>query len=175
MSYEDGEPERQEERELRRWNIPIPVIIRGIRSDGSEFDEETITTDAGPSGMCVLLTVPLRSGDKVTVMAPEEDFSSPATVRDVNGMGPNINRVRVTFAKGKSFNRESAAKKYVYDYQMGVWVGYMLEGTYYNSKHEPFGKVEENRILDIDSGEKVFLIRGDRVYDERMNCIGHII
>ena len=175
MSYEDGEPEREDGRDQRRWNIPIPVIIKGVRIDGAEFSEETITADASSSGMCLLLTVAVRTGDRVTVKAPEEKFESPATVRDVTGLGPNINRVRVTFPKGTIFSREPAVKKYVYDYQTAVWVGYMLDGIYYNSKHEPFGKVVDNRILSLDSDEKIFLLRDDRAYDHRMNCIGYII
>ncbi len=119
MSYEDGEVERDsDEREQHRWYIPIPVSVKGVRSDGTEFNEETITADASPSGMCVLLTVVLREGDQVTVTAPEEKFESPATVRFVSGLGPNINRVRVTFPENTIFSRDSAAKKYIYDFQL---------------------------------------------------------
>jgi len=176
MSFEEEEEDRRsDDRKEIRWNIPIPVSIKGVRSNGTEFNEETITTDACPSGMCVLLTLELRTGDQVTVRAPEEKFESSATVRRVSALGPGMNRVRIAFPKGVRFTRESAAKKYVYDYHLEEWVGYILGAIYYTPKHEPFGKIEENQIVELDSGAVVFRIRANQVYDLHGYCIGHII
>lgn len=173
MPYEEEEIE--DRRKDRRWNIPIPVSIKGVRSDGTEFNEETITADASPTGMCVLLTVELRKGDQVTVTAPEEQFESPAIVREVSTLGPNMNRIRVLFPDGTKFTREAAAKKYVYDYQWGNWVGYILDGIYYNTKYEPFGRAGEYKVLALDSDEILFVLRVGCAFDVRGNCIGHII
>jgi hypothetical protein len=173
--YEQDEGHESEQREELRWNIPVPVFIKGVRNDGAEFNEETITTDASPSGMCVLLTLELRTGDQVTVTAPEERFESSAAVMHVSALGPSMYRVRIVFPKNTRFARDSAAKKYVYDYAFGNWVGYILDGTYYNSKHEPFGKIEDNKIVSLDSETVVFRLRAGRAYDTRGKCIGHII
>ena len=176
-SYANDEAEGKPDhgRKEIRWNIPIPVRVRGTGSDGKEFEEESITADASPSGMCVLLTVPLRRGDQVTVAAPEEAFESLATVATVSALGPNMNRVRVRFPAASKFSRAAAARKYVYDFPSDNWVGYIESGNYYNSKHEPFARVEENHIVALDSGSTLFTIRGDRVYDLRGNCLGHLI
>lgn len=175
--YLDEEPEGVQDhgRKEIRWNIPIPVRVRGTGSDGKEFEEESITADASPSGMCVLLTVPLRRGDQVTVAAPEEGFESAATVATVSPLGPNMNRVRVRFPETNKFGRAAAARKYVYDVPSDNWVGYIEGVNYYNSKHEPFARVEGNHILALDSGSTLFTIRADRVYDLRGNCLGHLI
>ncbi len=175
--FEDEEKEREttDRRKEPRWNIPIPVRVRGRRTDGTEFGEETITTDASPSGMCLLLTVALEKGDQLSVTAPEEKFESSATVAHVSALGPNMNRVRVFFPKRVQFGRSAAEKKYVYDYGTENWVGYMTEGIYYNSKHEPFGKIEDQQILSLTSGKVLFKLSTGRVFDLRMNCIGHII
>lgn len=173
MSYEDEEVE--DRRQERRWNIPIPVFVKGVRNDGKEFNEETITADASPSGMCVLLTVELRKGDQVTVTAPEEKFESTAIVAHVSTLGPNMNRARVNFPDATRFSREAAAKKYVYDYQWGNWIGYMLDGIYYNTKYEPFGRVGEFRIFAMDSDETLFVLRVGCAFDIHSKCMGHII
>ncbi len=176
-SYLDDESEDKPDhgRKEIRWNIPVPVRVKGTGSDGKEFDEESITADASPSGMCVLLTVPLRRGDQVTVAAPEEGFESPATVATVSALGSNMNRVRVRFPETIKFSRAAAARKYVYDFSSDNWVGYIEDSNYYNSKHEPFARVEGNHILALDSGNTLFTIRGERVYDLRGNCLGHLI
>jgi hypothetical protein len=176
-AYLNEEPEGQLDhgRKELRWNIPIPVRVKGTASDGKEFDEESITADASPSGMCVLLTVPLLRGDRVTVIASEEGFESPATVTEVSPLGLNMNRVRVRFAASGKFSRASAARKYIYDYSSDNWIGYIFEGIYYNSKHEPFGKLEGNRVVAVDSGNTLFTIRGERFYDLRGHCLGHVI
>ncbi len=171
---EEGRETPNRRRELR-WNIPIPVRVKGRRTDGTEFDEETITTDASPSGMCILLTVALEKGDRLSVTAPEEKFESSATVDQVSALGLNMNRVRVFFPKRVQFGRSAAEKKYVYDYGAENWVGYMTEGIYYNTKHEPFGNIEDQQILSLTSGKVLFKLSTDRVFDLRMNCIGHII
>jgi hypothetical protein len=173
----DGEerPQDSDERAERRWNIPIPVSVKGLQGDGTEFQEETITADASPSGMCLLLSSKPERGNRLIVAAPEENFESPAKVLTVSPLGANMNRVRVTFPKGTKFARNSAAKKYVYNYESGEWVGYIVEDTYYDTKHEPFGKVDENHIISPDSGTVLFHIRAGNVYDKRGNCIGHLI
>ena len=174
IELEDGNRKPDERKELR-WNIPIPVSVKGVRRDGTEFNEETITADASPSGMCVLLTVALRKGDQVTVTAPEERFESSATVRYVSALGPGMNRIRVNFPKSARFTRESAAKKYLYDYHNEEWVGYILDDIYYDTKHQPFGKIENNKIVSLDSGAVLFDLRAGRAYDTHGNCIGHLI
>lgn len=176
MGYFDLESEESEDkRKERRWNIPIPVRVKGVGSDGKEFEEESITADVSPSGMCLLLTISMQNGDQVTVVAPEEGFQSTATVTHTSPLGPSMNRVRVQFPKAVRFGRAAAAKRYVYDYAIDNWVAYLFEGTYYNSKHEPFGKVEDKTVISVDLGRPLFLIKGDRVYDLRGNCVGHLI
>ena len=176
MWFEQEEEDRKsDERKERRWNIPIPVSVKGVRRDGTEFNEETITTDASPSGMCVLLTLELRKGDQVTVTAPEEGFESSATVRHVSALGPGMNRIRLNFPKSARFTRESAARKYVYDYYRGEWVGYIFDNIYYDTKHKPFGKIENNKIVSLVSGAVLFNLSAGCAYDTRGNCIGHII
>jgi hypothetical protein len=86
-----------------------------------------------------------------------------------------MNRVRVRFPQPGRFSRTAAARKYVYDYPSDNWVGYTFEGIYYNSKHEPFGKVEGGRIISLESGNTLFMLREERVYDLRGNCLGHLI
>jgi hypothetical protein len=175
MWFEEEEVRKSDERKELRWNIPIPVSIKGVRRDGTEFNEKTITADASPSGMCVLLTVALHKGDQVTVTAPEEKFESSATVRYVSALGPNMNRIRIHFPKSVRFNRESAQKKYLYDYHNEEWVGYILDDIYYNTKHQPFGKIENKKITSLDSRAVLFDLRAGRAYDTHGNCIGHLI
>jgi hypothetical protein len=121
------------------------------------------------------LTLVLRVGDQVTVTAPEERFESSATVCWVGALGPGMNRIRINFPKSARFNRESAAKKYVYDYYRGEWVGYIFDNIYYNTKHEPFGKIENNKIVSLVSGALLFDLSMGRAYDTHGNCIGHLI
>jgi hypothetical protein len=167
---------RSDHREERRWNIPIPVRVKGTRGgDGTEFEEETITADASPSGMCILLTVRLEMGEQILVVAPEEEFESPAVVVQVSSLGTGMNRARVQFPTGRKFGRAAAKKKYIYDYAAENWAGYICDGIYYNSKHEPFGKLEENLILSMSTGEILFRLARGRMFDQRGNCLGHII
>jgi len=176
MSFEEEEEDRKShDRQGLRWNIPVPVYVKGVLRDGTEFSEETITSDASPSGMCILLSLVLHEGDQVTVKALEERFESSATVRHVSPLGTGMNRIRITFPKSTRFTRDTAAKKYIYDYYREDWVGYMLDNVYYNTKHEPFGKVENNKILSLASGAVLFSLDAGRAYDTRGNCIGHII
>ncbi|MFB3920876.1 MAG: PilZ domain-containing protein [Terriglobia bacterium] len=176
-SYLDEEPEGKPDhgRKEIRWNIPVPVRVKGRGSDGKEFDEESITADASPSGMCVLLPVSPRRGDTLTLTAPEEGFESPAAVTTVTPLGANMNRVRLRFPAGTRFNRSAAARKYVYDFPSENWVGYIEGENYYNSKHEVFARLEGSRIMALDTGNLLFHLRGDRVYDLRGNCLGHLI
>ncbi len=175
MDYDQLEDNNSDNRKERRWNIPIPVVVRGLRADGTEFKEETITADASPTGMCLLLTLGLKKGEQLNIAAPEEKFESPATVCNVSALGPNMNRIRVAFPKTTTFKRALADKKYVYDYYWGNWVGYIQEGVYYNTKYEPFGKVEGNKIVSLDSGAVLFTIREGCVYGARGEKIGDLI
>lgn len=173
--FEEEGGARANERKETRWNIPIPVLVKGTGKDGKDFEEETITADASPSGMCLLLTVEPKRGAEVRVTAPEEGFESPATVTSLSALGPGMNRVRLRFPKDKQFGRAAAAKKYVYDFNSDTWIGYLFEGTYYNSKHEPFGKIEKSQIIALDTGRVLFTLRWDALYDLRGNCLGHIL
>jgi hypothetical protein len=173
MSYE--EKQDGDRRHERRWNIPVPVVVRGVGEDGIDFTEETITCNASPSGMCILLSRELQEKQQITVTAPDEQFESQATVRDVSPLGHNMNRVCVDFPKGKKFSRELAAKKYIYDYEWANWIGYIVDNILYSTKHEPLGKVEEFRIVAIDSEAVLYRLRGGRVYDEHAKCLGYII
>jgi len=178
MSFEfevEEEERRSGKRKEPRWKIPIPVSVRGVGRDGTEFKEETITADASPSGMCLTLASALREGEQVTVTAAEERFESSATVRWVSALGPGMNRSGINFPKSARFNRESAAKKYVYDYWAGNLVGYIFDSVYYNANRKPFGKVENNKIVSLLSGSVLFDLMADRAYDTRGKCIGHII
>ncbi len=174
-SYFQHEEEFTEKRKERRWNIPIPVRVKGSLAGGATFEEETVTTDASSTGMCVLVSRELRLNDKVNIIAPEEQFEAVATVVRVNSLGGSINRVRVVFTLSTKFNRAAAAKKYIYDYASNNWVGYTFEGIYYNSKHEPFGTVKGSTIHRLDSDQVLFHLTKDRAYDTHGNCIGHII
>lgn len=173
--FQQDEESWSEKRRANRWNIPVPVHIKVVRNDGTTFEEDSITADVSATGMCVLLAREVERGDQVSIQAPEEGFESAAFITRVSPLGHGMNRVRVVFPADKSFSRRTAAKKYVYDYETDNWVGYISEGTYYNSKHEPFGRVEENTILALDSEKVVFTIKGDRVYNVFKNCIGRII
>jgi hypothetical protein len=173
--FEEEDRTRADDRKETRWNIPIPVLVKGTSKDGESFEEETITADASPSGMCLLLPVEPRRGAVVHVTAPEEKFESPATVTNVSALGAGMNRVRLRFPKENRFGRAAAAKKYVYDFHADTWIGYLLEGTYYNSKHEPFGTLENSRIVSLGTGTILFTLRWDCLYDARGNCLGHIV
>jgi hypothetical protein len=176
MSYEQEEGDRKRNpRKEARWKIPIPVSVKGVRSDGTEFNEETLTADASPSGIKLLVTVVLRKGDQVTVTAPEERFESSATVRWVRALGSGKNRIGINFPRSTRFTRESAAKKYVYDYYRREWVGYIFDNIYYNAKHEPFGKIEHNKIVSLFSGADLFILTESRAIDPRGSGIGDII
>jgi PilZ domain-containing protein len=174
-SYLDQEEEFDERRKERRWKIPVPVRLKGTLADGTAFEEEGVTADVSPSGMCLLVSKDLRVKDLVMIAAPEEQFEAPATVTSVNPLGANLNRIRVAFTPPAEFTRQAAAKKYVYDYGSDNWVGYTAGGKYYNSKHEEFGRVEGATIVRLGSDQILFRLKLDRAYDMRGNCVGHII
>lgn len=175
MSFDDDEQHDVDRRTERRWNIPVPVIVKGVGRDGVEFSEDSITSDASPSGMCILLSVNLREGQQIHVTAPDEKFESHAIVRDVSSLGANMNRVRVDFPKDKKFGRSLSAKKYIYDYEWANWIGYIVDNILYSTKYEPLGRVEEFRIVAMDSDAVLYRLRGDRVFDEHAKCLGYII
>jgi hypothetical protein len=172
---EDRGGQASNARKEPRWNIPVPVTVRGTWPDGSAFEEESITADASPSGMCLLLPVPLGRGSLIHIVATEEGFESPALVTDSSPLGSTLHRIRVRFEGNKTFGRETAARKYVYDNASDNWIGYLFEGIYYNSKHEPFGKVEGVKIVSLETGKDLFVLRWDSFYDLRGNCLGHLI
>ncbi|MBI1940989.1 MAG: PilZ domain-containing protein [Acidobacteria bacterium] len=173
--FQQDEVSWSEKRRSPRWNIPVPVHIKVVRNDGTTFEEDSITADVSATGMCVLLAREVERGDQVSIQAPEEGFESAAFITRVSPLGLGMNRVRVVFPPERTFSRRTAGKKYVYDYENDNWVGYISEGTYFNSKHEPFGRVKENTIVALDSEKVVFTIKGDRVYNVFRNCIGRII
>jgi hypothetical protein len=178
MQFEtDEEPRRTsaDDRKERRWNIPIPLRVRATRSNGTEFEATSVTADASPSGMRFILPEWLPQGSRVHVVAPEEQFESPALVTTVSSLDSDHHLVRVRFTGEKQFERATAAKKYAYDYQTQSWFGYLFEGIYYNSKHEPFGKLVGPRIVSLETSKDLFILRWDKLYDLRGNLIAHMI
>jgi PilZ domain-containing protein len=173
-SYFDQEEEFNERRKERRWNIPVPVRLKGTLADGAAFEEEAATADVSPSGLCVLISKNVRVKDRLVITAPEEQFEAPATVVSVNSLG-NLNRIRMVFTPPAQFARAAADKRFIYDLGNENWVGYTLHGTYYNSKHAEFGRVEGSTIVRLGSDQVLFQLKLDRVYDTRGNCVGHII
>ncbi len=166
--------ERRREKE-KRWNIPVPVRVKGTLPDGTAFEEECVTSDASPGGMCLLIPRGIRVKDTLVITAPEEQFEAPATVVSVSPLGENLHRVRVRFNPPAKFNRQAAAKKYIYDYGSDNWVGYLMAGTYYNSKHEAFGRVQGETVVEAVLEHILFHLKGDKVYDTRGNLLGHLI
>jgi hypothetical protein len=178
MQFESDEDPRRSsvnDRKERRWNIPIPVRVRGKRSDGTEFDIASITADASPSGMRFILPASLPHGSQVHVIAPEEQFESPALVTTVSSLDSEHHLVRVRFTGEKQFERAAAAKKYAYDYHAQSWIGYLLEGIYYSSKHEPLGKLVGPRIVSLETGKDLFILRWDKLYSLHGNLIAHMV
>jgi PilZ domain-containing protein len=174
-SYFDQEEEFDERRKERRWNIPVPVRVKGTLADGTAFEEEAITADVSSTGMCVLIPRDVRVKDPLAIAAPEEQFEALATVVSVNPIGANLNRVRMVFTPPAKFTRAGAAKKYIYDFATDNWVGYTMNGAYYNSKHEEFGRVEGSTVVRLGSDQVLFQLKIDRAYDTRGNCVGHLI
>jgi hypothetical protein len=172
---EAEESQTTERRRESRWNIPFPVRIQGLRDDGSGFEEQTLTADASPSGMCVYLSSKPRQGDEVLVSAPEDAFETMAIVIHISSPGSVSNRISLRFPREIKFLRSHSAKRYVYDFNENLWVSYILEGIYYNAKNEPFGEVRGNGIRSLSDGELMFQIGDGRVYDLRGTCIGHLI
>ena len=178
MQFESDEGPRHtgvDDRKERRWNIPIPVRVRGTRSDGTEFEAASVTSDASPSGMRFTLPEWLPNGSRVHVVAPEEQFESPALVTTVSSLDSHQHLVRVRFTGEKPFQRAAAAKKYAYDYQALRWIGYLLEGIYYDTRPEPIGRLEGHRIVSLETGEDLFVLRWDKLYNLRGNVMAHMI
>jgi hypothetical protein len=117
----------------------------------------------------------LEKGEQFLVAPPKEGSESPAVVVQVSSLGTGMNRMRLQVPKSRKFGRAAAKKKYIYDYGAESWAGCLSNGMSHNSKHEPFGKVEENLILSVSTGRTLFRLAGGRMYDRRGNCLGHII
>lgn len=177
--YEDADPGEQNEAENARkevrWNIPVPVVVRGTYADGTEFEEEGTTEDASPSGMAIYLPAPVKQGSRIQVTVREEGFESSAVVTHSRTMGPSLHRVRVRFDGSKKYDRSAAARKYIYDASSSSWVGYIEGGIYYNSKHEAFGKLQGIKIVSLDTGQDLFVKKWDTFYDLRGNFLGRLI
>lgn len=59
-------PKREEEtRRGSRVSVNVPVILRGIAADGSEFEELTEIVTLSKNGACLLLKGPIQVGMKV--------------------------------------------------------------------------------------------------------------
>jgi hypothetical protein len=177
--YEDVDPGQQSEAENARkevrWNIPVAVVLRGTRTDGTAFEEEGVTEDASPSGMAIFLPASIKKGVKLEVSVRDEAFTSPAVVTDARAMGPNLHRVRVRFEGAKKYDRSTVRRKYIYDASSSSWSGYIEDGTYYNRKHEAHGKLEGNKVISLDAGQDMFVRKDDSFYDLRNNFLGRLV
>ncbi|MBI4164926.1 MAG: PilZ domain-containing protein [Acidobacteria bacterium] len=177
--YEDLEPGQQNEAENARkevrWNIPVPIVVRGTYADGTKFEEEGTTEDASPSGMAIFLPAPIKKGSRLEITAQQEGFTSPAIVTDARAMGPSLHRVRVRFDGPKKYDRGAAARKFIYDTSSSSWAGYIEGGVYFNRKHEAHGKLEGHKVVSLDNGKDMFVKKGDSFYDLRGNFLGRLI
>jgi hypothetical protein len=177
--YEDVDPGQRNENENARkevrWNIPVPVVVRGTLANGKAFEEEGTTEDASPSGMAIFLPAPIKKGSRLEITAQQEGFSSPAIVTDARPMGPSLHRVRVRFEGPKKYDRSASPRKYIYDASSSSWPGYFEGGVYYNRKHEAHGKLEGNKVISLDTGQDMFVKKADSFYDLRGNFLGRLI
>ena len=94
-----------------RLPIRVPIFVKGIDKQGSEYFELTHTIDVSASGACFLSRRPLEimADLLVSIPAPVDinsnmsenyDFKFPAKiVRIDNGLANSNNRVSVRFAK----------------------------------------------------------------------------
>ena len=177
--YEDVDPGLQNEAENARkevrWNIPVPVVVRGTLADGTAFEEEGTTEDASPSGMAIFLPAPIKKGSRLEIIAREDGFAGSAIVTGVRAMGPSLHRVRVRFDGPKRYDRSAAPRKYIYDTSSSSWAGYIEGGIYYNRKHEAHGKLDGHKVISLDTGQDMFVKKGDSFYDLRGNFLGCLI
>jgi uncharacterized cupin superfamily protein len=174
--FDDGRPgEAENARKEVRWNIPVPVVVRGTFADGTQFEDEGVTEDASLSGMAIFLPMPVKTGARLEITVREEDFHSSAVVTEGRAMGPNLHRVRVRFEGGQKYDRRRARRRYLYDASSSSWPGYVEDNIYYNTKHEAFGRLEGNRVVSLDDGQTMFVRRGDSFYDLRNNYVGKLI
>jgi len=177
--YEDIDQGLQNEtengRKEVRWNIPVAVVVRGTRADGTAFEEEGTTEDASPSGMAIYLPAPIQKGVRLEITVRDEEFTSPAVVTDARAMGPNLHRVRVRFEGARKYDRSTARRKYIYDASSSSWSGYIEDGTYYNRKHEAHGKLKAHKVISLDTGQDLFVKRADSFYDLRGNFLGRLV
>lgn len=177
--YEDvderSEAAAENARKEIRWNIPVAVLVRGTLPDGKTFEEEGVTEDVSPSGMSVFLPAPLKKGSQIQISERAEGFESPAVVTAAQAMGPNMHRVRVRFEGSASYDRRNSSRRFIYDVSASKWVGYLEGGTYYNHKHEPFGKLENDRVVSLDSAKTMLVQKRDSFYDLLGNYVGRLI
>jgi hypothetical protein len=177
--YEDVDEGRSNEAENARkevrWNIPVPVVVRGAFADGTAFEDEGVTEDASPSGMAIFLPAPVKKGARLEITVREEGFSAPAVVTEARRMGPSLHRVRVRFEGGKKYDRRAAPRRYIYDASSSRWVGYIEDNLYYNTKHEAFGRLEGQKVLSLDDGQTMFIRKAASFYDLRNNFLGNLL
>jgi hypothetical protein len=65
-------PRRDEEtRRGSRVSVNVPVILRGVATDGTEFEELTEIVTLSKNGACLLLKGPLQVGMKVQLSTPK--------------------------------------------------------------------------------------------------------
>jgi hypothetical protein len=165
----------EEKRVAYRWNIPIDVNVKGRTRDGTEFDESAITADVSSSGMSILLSRPLEGDDEIAVSVPGENFKSLARVIEVVPVETGMYRTRVNFPGETRYTREGARKRFVYDYALETWAGYILDGDYYDHKNRFVGSVEGNQVVSPLTGKITHTIKGDRVFSQSWQCVGHLI
>ena len=162
-------------RKEMRWNIPVAIVVRGTMADGKAFEEEGTTEDVSPSGMAVFLPARVGKGSHIHISARAEGFENPAIVTDARAMGPNMHRVRVRFEGPGKYDRTNSTRKFLYDVSASKWVGYLEGGIYYNHKHEPYGKLENAKVVSLDSGKTMFVQKRDSFYDLLGNFVGRLI
>ena len=170
-SIEEGEGKRV----AYRWNIPIDVTVKGRTHDGTEFEENAVTTDVSSTGMSILLSRLLEGNDEIAVSVPGENFQSSAKVIEVVTTGTGTYRTRVTFPAETRYTRERARKRFVYDYSLETWAGYILDGEYYDHKQRFVGRVEDDKVVSPLTGKVTYTIKGDRVFNQSWGCVGHLI
>jgi len=158
-----------------RWNIPVEVHVKGRTHKGVEFEESAVTADVSATGMSILLTTLLEGEEDLDVTVLHEDFRSTAKVIEVITTGTGTYRTRVGFPPGVRYSREQAHVRFVYDYSLETWAGYIENGEYFDHKRRFVGNVEENKVVSPVTGKVTHTIKGDRVFSQSWQCVGHLV